>query len=169
MKRGNQKVKLIVQPLYSIIIWLILFLAMVSILIFPNIFWETERLIWKIAFNICISFMVLICAYSFLQITQIAIVSETGIIIKNAFGNIACIKWEMIVSITKEKLVTYDSRGQISLNWIVIRTENSQIANTRAENKRNIAPWQIKASKKNISIIEAFLKCYRSDLCIKIK
>ena len=167
MKRGKQKVKLTVQPLYSMIIWLILLLSMLALLIFPNILWEAEELLWKIAFNVCISFMALICAYSLLQITQIAIISETGIIIKNIFGNIAWIEWKMIVSMTIEKLVTYDSRGYISLNWIVIRTDNSQTANKCAKNKKNIAPWQIKANKKNIAIIKAFLEHYRPDLCIK--
>lgn len=115
MKRGKKKIKLIVQPLYSMIIWLILLLAMLMLLVFSNIFWEAEQSIWKIAFNVCISLMILICAYSFLRITQIAIILETGIIIKNIFGKIAWIEWEGIVSVTKEKLVTYDSRGHISL------------------------------------------------------
>lgn len=168
MKKDKQKIKLIVQPLYSMIIWLILLLAMTALLIFSNIFWEAEQSIWKITFSVCISLMAFICAYSFLHITQIAVISETGIIIKNIFGNIAWIEWKMIASVTKQKLVTYDSRGHISLNWIVIRTDNSQTANKCAENKRDIAPWQIKANKKNVAIIEEFLKRYRPDLCVKI-
>ncbi len=83
--------------------------------------------------------MALICAYLLLQITQIAIISENEIEIKNISGKIARI--DLIVSITKEKLITYDSRGQISLNWIVIRTDDSQTVNQCAKNKRNIAPW----------------------------
>ena len=167
MKRDKREVKILVQPLYSMIIWLTALLVMVALLIFPNIFWRTELLIWKIVFNIYFSLMVLICAFSFFQITQLAIISESGIIIENIFGNIACIEWNKIVSITKEKLITYDSRGIIALNWLVIRTDNSQIANNGVINKRNRSPWLIKANKKNIATIELSLKLYCPELFIK--
>lgn len=160
---------MIVQPLYSMIIWLILLLAMTAMLIFPNIYWKSDPLIWKIIFNVGFSVMALLCAYAFLHFVQIAVISQNGITIKNIFGNIAYIKWETIVSITKEKLVTYNSRGNIYLNWLVIKTDNSQTAIEPVTNKRNIAPWHIKATDKNIAIIEEYLKNYRPDLHIKNK
>lgn len=164
--KENKKIKLIVQPLYSMIIRVILLLAMITLLIFPNIFWQTKQLMWKIIYNIFFSLITLICLYSLLQIIQISIISKTGIIIKNIFGNIACIEWKMIASIRNEKLVTYDSRGTISLNWIVIRTENSQTAHKYAKNKSS-APWQINANTTNIAKINTALKLYRPDLSIE--
>ncbi len=146
------------------IMCLILLLAMTAILIFPNICWKEGLLIWKIVYNVCVSLMTLYCVYWLLEVIQIAIISETGITIRNIFGNIACIEWETIASVTKEKVVTHASRAQILFDWIIIRTDNSQTVNYLAKNKRNIAPWQIIANKKNMAIIKAALKRYRPVL-----
>lgn len=150
--------KLIVQPIYSILVWGFLSLIIITFIVFSNFLWKFEgELFWLITFNVFFVVLACVCICKFLNILQVAVISETGIVIKNLFTNIINIEWGSIIDIKMEKLITYDTRGVISLEWFIIRTDNSQIAQRGGVNKKNNGPWQIIANKKNIVLIQSLL------------
>lgn len=66
----------------------------------------------------------------------------------NLFHVIAVVKWIEISSVKKEKILTYDSREYICLDWIMIRTDEFQ-ENYRAKyNRKGVFPLLIIANKK---------------------
>lgn len=78
------------------------------------------------------------------------------------------ISWSDIKSITNEKLVTYNSRGHISINWIVIKTDDSQLAEIGGRNVLGKGPWQIKSTKKNIRVVRKFVNRFSKNVKMKI-
>lgn len=163
VRKNLPKVKLIVRPVYDAIAWAIMLLIMLAFSIVPNIIWKTDPLVWKIIDIIFFSVLAIMCAYILLQNCQFAELSDKGIDIKNVFGSIAFIAWEKVQSISIEKVCIYNSRAHIFVDWIVIRTGKPQEIYF-AKNKKNVPPWLITASKKNIAEMQVFLSVYRPDL-----
>lgn len=90
---------------------------------------------------------------------QFAEVDKEKIIIKNLFYTIAVLKWVEISSVKKEKILTYDTRGHICLEWLVIRTDDTQEVPYRAKhNTKGVFPILIIANKKNLDIIGKYIK-----------
>lgn len=53
MVKEKYKIKLVIQPIYSIVIWLVVVLGCIALLIFPNLFWkDSDSLVWKIVYNV---------------------------------------------------------------------------------------------------------------------
>ena len=94
-----------------------------------------------------------------LRFMEYAVIIEDKIIIYSPFGKIGSYKKEKIRSIKKEKLITYDSRGYISLQWIVIKTDSSLLKKGRINKKGNTF-CQIIASPKNISVLKQYADYY---------
>ena len=85
---------------------------------------------------------------------QFAIVDEKGILIRGLFYKIATLRWSDIKEITSEKVVTHNSRGGISLNWLIIKTDKKEDVHGRAgANRRKKSPWTIIANVRNRTII----------------
>ena len=66
----------------------------------------------------------------------------------------------------KEKILTYDSRGYICLDWLVIRTNETQEAPYRDKcNRKGVFPLLIIANKKTNQMLKfnffATLKFYK--------
>ena len=159
MKKNAKRI-LIVQPLYSIVIYFIISICGIMMLFLPVILrWKMETLFIRIIYYvIAVMFFVLglLCALRFMEY---AIVDDCGIVIKNPFGKIISLKFNVIESIKIKNLLTYSSRGYISVKWIIIRKDRSSIKEKILNKKRNEF-CQIKASKRNISILKLYAERY---------
>lgn len=156
----KNKIKLRVQPIYSIAIYYVLGLISVFFMFMPMLLsWERSSLIIEI---LCYLVLIFFCVYGFIQGTlhiQFAEIDKEKIIIKNLFYTIAVLKWVEISSVRKEKILTYDSRGHIYLEWLVIRTDDTQEVPYRAKhNAKGVFPILIMANKKNLDIIGKYIK-----------
>lgn len=161
MEKGK-KLFLRVQPVYTMIVWFILFCAFFFLATFPFWLWEREGA-W-IIYSVLMVLGALCLLVISIYYCQYAAIDEKGICIRNIFCTIAKAKWSGIYSITKQKLVTHESRGSISFNWLVIRSDKKDRVRGRGgENKRNRPPWYIIATKKNIAAIEKFCTVKRDE------
>ena len=156
----KNKIKLRVQPIYSIIIAFLLGLSFLFLMFMPTLLsWKKSSLIIEILGYLVLTFF---CVYWFIQGTlhiQFAEIDKEKIIIKNLFYTIAVLKWVEISSARKEKILTYDSRGNIYLEWLVIRTEETQQIPYRAKyNRKGEFPILIIANKKNFDIVGKYIK-----------
>ena len=130
------KIKLRVQPIYSIVIYFILGLISLFFVFMPMLLsWKESswliEFVWHFAMTL---FIVYGFAQGILHI-QWAEVDKEKMIIKNLFCVIAVLKWSEINRVKKEKILTYDSRGYICLDWLVIRTHETQKQPYRAKYK----------------------------------
>lgn len=155
----KNKIQLRVQPIYSIIIYYVLCLISLFLMFLPKLFTlEENGVIIKVIWCLI---MTSIFLYGFVQGTlhiQFAEIDNEKIIIKNLFQDIALIKWSEISSIRREKILTYDSRGYICFEWIVIRTKENQECHRARYNKKNTYPILIIANKKNFKILNRYIK-----------
>ena len=131
----------------------------------PKIFsWEITSDLALIVYNfISTVFIVggLLCSLRFMEF---ATLSESGILVKCPFRKIVSVSWDALVSIEKKKLLTYNSRGNIYMSWIVIKTGSASIPRKSRLNRRESTMIQIIASKKNIIALEAYARQY-CDKC----
>lgn len=155
----KKKMKLRVQPIYSIVIYFVLGLLFLFFMFMPTLLaWEESSLIIEILYYLVLT---LFCVYGFIQGTlhiQFAEIDKGSLVIKNLFRIITVVKWNEISSVKKEKILTYDSRGYICLEWIVIRTDESQEIYRAKYNRKGIFPILIIANKKNLSILGKYIK-----------
>ena len=110
---------------------------------------------------ICYLVLILFFVYGFVQGTlhiQFAEIDKESLVIKNLFHIIAVVKWNEISSVKKEKILTYESRGYICLDWIVIRTDEFQETYRAKYNRKGVFPLLIIANKKNLSILSKYIK-----------
>lgn len=158
--KKERKETLKVQPLYSIIICFIISVCGGIMLFVPAILtWEKNGLLTQtIYYTVSIMFIVL-GIISALRFMEYAVIIGNKIIIKNPFGEIASFTNDEIKSIEIENLITYASRGCISLQWIVIKTDGSTLRKSRL-NKKNNGFFQIVASPKNKSILMRYTDNY---------
>lgn len=160
----KNKIKLRVQPIYSIVIYFVLGLIFLFFMFMPTLLsWEESTLILEILYYLVST---LFCVYGFIQGTlhiQFAEVDKEKIIIKNLFHTVAVVKWSEISSVKKEKILTYDSRGYICLDWLVVRTDESQEVPYRAKcNRKGEFPLLIIANKKNFDIVGKYINIGQS-------
>lgn len=151
----KNKIKLRVQPIYSIVIYFVLGLIFLFFMFIPTLLsWKESTWIIEVLYYLV---MTLFFVYGFVQGVlhiQFAEVDKEKIIIKHLFHTIAVVKWTEISSVKKEKILTYDSRGHICLDWLVIKTDETQQTPYRAKyNRKGVFPILIIANKKNLSIL----------------
>ena len=155
----KNKIKLRVQPIYSIIIYYVLGLISFFLMFMPTILsWEDGRWFLKFVLYFILTFFLV---YGFIQGTlhiQFAEIDKESLVIKNLFRIITVVKWNEISSVKKEKILTYDSRGHICLEWIVIRTDESQEIYRAKYNRKGVFPILIIANKKNLSVLGKYIK-----------
>lgn len=157
MKKGKDA--LCIQPIYSIVIYYILGVISFTLILVPTLLsWEESKWMIKILwYVIMILFLVFGLIMGTLHI-QFAEIDKETIIIKNLFYIIADVKWNDVASVKKKRILTYDSRGYISLEWIVIRTDENQKIDKAKVNKKNVFPILIIANRKNLSILKKYVK-----------
>ena len=130
--------------------------------------WKTDLLPTQIIYYIISGVFIIGGLLGALRFMEYAIVSDSGIVIKIPFGTIAFISWQSVVSIEKKRLITYNSRCNIYMPWIVLRTDYTQIRVKSRLNKKGNTTFRIVASKKNLSVFEEYATQYCSaciDLC----
>lgn len=145
---------LLVQPLYSIVIYTFLSLLCLLCCFLPHLLkWENSKVLLKIIYYfIFTSGTILFLIISILCI-EFAFIDDQKIVIKNIFGEIVKVEWNECCSISKERILTYNSRSIIFLNWLIIKTDKAQKASRVRLNRKNVLPILIIASKKNIEAI----------------
>ena len=155
----KNKIKLRVQPIYSIIIYFVLGLIFVFFMFIPTLLtWEKSNWIIDILFYLIMSlFLVYSLLMGILHI-QFAIIDKEKVVIRNLFQVISEVKWSEVSSVKKEKKLTYNSRGYIYLDWIVIRTDESQDLYRAKYNKKNKFPILIIANKRNLYQLSKYVK-----------
>ena len=145
-----------VQPWYTMIMTAGVFICFVVFLFLGQIMsWEENSfsILWYFLMGIC----ALISLAIFIYYLQFAIVDEKGILIRGLFYKIAILCWSDIKEITSEKVVTHNSRGGISLNWLIIKTDKKEYVHGRAGiNRCKKSPWTIIANIRNRTIIENY-------------
>jgi len=129
-------------------------------LLLPTILlWEkSERFVQIIYYTISIGFIIL-GLFLTLRFTEYAIINDNEIIIKSVFGKIVSFKNHEIKSINMKNLITYDSRGYISLQWIVIKTDTCSLKRGGLNKKSNNF-CQFIASQKNMSVLRQYANYY---------
>ena len=138
-----------IQPIYTVLVGLFLFICGISLLLLPTILnWEKDSLGYEILFFAVALITAISGVLISLQGTQYAIVTDEEIIFKGIFIKTVIIKWQDVKSITKEKILTYNSRAQIFLEYIVIKTDEN--AKVKAPRKQTKKCCQILATKKNL-------------------
>jgi glucan phosphoethanolaminetransferase (alkaline phosphatase superfamily) len=152
MKKNKEIIR--VQPVYTILIWLILIIVFFAFLVFPIFVWEDQNMfseLWYILISILLTLSIIILVYYI----QVAILNEEGIIIRGLFYTIAKIRWADINKIEERSIVTYDNRIPVLLKWFIIYIKKQKNVKFKRGgiNKKNKAPWYIIATKKNREII----------------
>ena len=145
----EKKTILRVQPVYTMLIWFIALCCFITFLFLPQILkWEVyavDAIIYYCLMGLCAVTSLLILLYYI----QFAYVNSNGIVIKNLFYQITSLTWDEIHSINYQKIMTYDNRTNISLNWIVIKLHASEfVRGSAGRNRRKKSPWCIIATKK---------------------
>ena len=100
----ENKIKLRVQPIYSIIIYFVLGLIFVFFMFMPTLLtWEKSNWIIEILFYLIMSlFLVYSLLMGILHI-QFAIIDKEKVVIRNLFQVISEVKWSEVSSVKKEK------------------------------------------------------------------
>ncbi|MGM9682865.1 MAG: hypothetical protein ACI3XQ_04635 [Eubacteriales bacterium] len=99
----ERKKVLLIQPLYDIIVCFGISICGVIILFLPMILsWKTDLLPTQIIYYIISGVFIIGGLVGALRFMEYAIVSDSGIVIKNPFGTIAFINWQSVVSIYLE-------------------------------------------------------------------
>ena len=161
----KKKINLRVQPIYSIVIFYVLGLISLFFILMPTILsWKSSNLMIQIIWYLV---LILFFLYGFVKGTlylQFAEIDKECLVIKNLFHVIAVVKWSEISSVKKEKILTYESRGYICLEWIVIRTDESQETSRVKYNRKGVFPLLIIANKKNLSILSKYIKIIEKNI-----
>lgn len=153
----NKKI-LLVQPIYTLLIWGILLCCLIFFNFLPLLFnWDFAGF-YSIIYCCLFVILTLITLAKFLYYLQFAIIDNDGIIIRGIFFKTAKVLWEDIYDISHEKIVTYDNRENVALSWLVIKLDESELIHGRAGKNGSKSPWCIFASKKNISVISQYIQ-----------
>ena len=101
--------------------------------------------------------------------TQRAEISEHGITIYSVFfSTIKVIKWNELVDIRTESIVTFlSSYGyRYSKDWIVLYTDSSQKEKEHTlMNRKKTGPWYISCTKENITVLTEYIIKYAPHIC----
>lgn len=167
MEKNAKKIE--VQMRYNWIFPIVLGCVLIFFIFLPQFaFKNTEgQLVAKIFWYSIMSGGAVFCFIFASSYFQIGIIAENGIRLKSLFRTIIFIEWKDIKKIEIDKLPTMSSSTfkNWSYSWIVIYTSLDQNVKYGGVNKHKKGPWQIKATNKNIQIIDSFIKSY----CPQIK
>lgn len=150
-------------------VWFLVFLIL-SILVCMFAFFDSSHdTLWEIIllsillFSFLMFFIIVV-----LYMTQRAEINEHGITIYSVFfSTIKAIKWNELVDIKTESIVTFSSSyGYRSSNdWIVIYTDSSQKEKKHTlMNRKKTGPWYISCTKENITVLTEYVNKYASHI-----
>ncbi len=154
----KERKKLLIQPIYSIAVYYFLGICFLILLFLPKLFlWkQSDLLVTSLCYFCLLVFSITCFCIGTLHI-QFGIIHDNKIVIRDLFHIIAVIKREKILSIKTEKIITYYSRGVISLKWLVLRTDEMQNVYKARNNKKGAFPILIIANKRNIYLMNKFM------------
>ncbi len=152
-------------------VWFLAFLPLSTLVLTFAIFGISNDPLW-----IIILFSVLLLSFSIffiisaLYMTQRAEISEHGITIYSIFfSTIKVIKWNELVDIRTESIVTFSSSYgyRSSKDWIVLYTDSSQLEKVRnsINNRKKKGPWYIACTKENITVMTEYIIKYAPHIC----
>ena len=159
-----KKVFLRVQPIYKILVHLLLVLifSMPPLMLLLEYNEEINDIWYWISLIVFVAILIPYI-FLFLRYFEWAIVDEQGITIKCLFGTINFFSWKDIahIKVVKDELrparYNVTRKAVVLLKWITIKTSIGEQANLGFNKKKNKAIW-ITANKKNIEIINLFAK-----------
>ncbi len=145
-----------------LLIWVLMF----AIFGFSNDpFWEI------ILFSVLLFFFSIFFIIRALYMTQQAEISEEGIIIYSViFSTIKVIKWNELIDVRTESLITFTSANggySSSKDWIVLYTDSSQQEKVHngINNRKKNGPWYIACTKENLTVITEYIIKYAPHIC----
>ena len=147
-----------VQPIYTMIIWGVLFgLMMIMVFLEKIMNWEKSEIGITLIYYCFMGMCATVALIIFLYYLQFALIDENGIVIRGLFYKITEMRWIDIKEISIERVCTYDNRSQVYLRWIILKLNNNECIKGRAgRNRKGKSPWYIIASKKNLAIIKNY-------------
>ena len=133
------------------------------------IFGTSNDPLWVIILSLSLVFFFLIFfAIEALYMTQRAEISEHGIAIYSIFfSTIKVIKWNELIDIRTQSIVTFSSAYgyHSSKDWIVLYTDLSQKEkNHTLMNRKKTGPWYISCTKRNITVLTEYVNKYASHI-----
>lgn len=146
-----------VQPLYTTIMWGLLTCTLIFFIFLPILLGWDYKSAYGVVWAILMSFLAVVCLLHFVYYIQYAHVNDEELTIKGLFRTIVKIKWGEIQSISIDNVITYDSRANIYLNWLVIKKhKEDQVKGRGGINRKNKSPWYIIVTKKNVEILRRY-------------
>ncbi len=151
-------------------VWFLWGFSLVPLLL-PLIFGITENdsLAVVICFLTLVSLGSIFLFINALYMVQYAEVSDRGIIIHSLFSTIKEIKWNELIDLRTESVVTFSSAygHRSSEDWIVLYTDSSQKAKEKSPfNRKKRGPWYIDGTSHNITVLADYAKEYAPHICI---
>ena len=151
--------------------WFLAFLTLSTLVLTFAIFGISNDPLWIIIlFSVLLLSFSIIFIISALYMTQRAEISEHGITIYSIFfSTIKVIKWNELVDIRTESIVTLSSSYgySSSKDWIVLYTDSSQLekAHNGINNRKKKGPWYIACTKENITVMTEYIIKYAPHIC----
>ena len=151
--------------------WFLAFLPVSTLVLTFAIFGISNDPLWIIIlFSVLLLSFSIIFIISALYMTQRAEISEHGITIYSIFfSTIKVIKWNELVDIRTESIVTFSSSYgySSSKDWIVLYTDSSQLekAHNGINNRKKKGPWYIACTKENITVMTEYIIKYAPHIC----
>ena len=149
--------------------WFLVFLPLLTFVIVIAIFDSSRDSLWIMAvFSALLFFFSAFFILCALYMTQRAKISEHGIVIYSIFfSTIKVIKWNELIDLKTESLVTFSSSYgyRSSMDWIVLYTDSSQKENKHNPfNRKKAGPWYIACTKENITVLTEYVNEYASHI-----
>ena len=150
-------------------VWFLVFLTLSMFVFMFAIFDSSHDTLWAIVLSsILLLFFSTYSIITALYMTQRAEISEHGITIYSIFfSTIKVIKWNELIDIRTESVVTFSSAYgyRSSKGWIVLYTDSSQKEKERKPfNRKKAGPWYISCTKENITVLTEYVNKYASHI-----
>lgn len=150
-------------------VWLLAFLPLLAWGGTLAIFGTSRDPLWVIMlFSILLFFFSIFFIICALYMTQRAEISEQGIAIYSIFfSTIKIIKWNEMIDIRTESIITFSSAygHRSSKDWIVIYTDSFQKGKERNPfNRKKAGPWYITCTRDNITVLTEYVNKYASHI-----
>lgn len=146
-------------------VWFLAFLPLVALVLTFVIFGISNDPLWVIIlFSILLLFFSIFFIIRALYMTQRAQISEHGITIYSIFfSTIKVIKWNELVDLRTESVVTFSSvyGYRSSQDWIILYTDfpkKEKVHNLM--NRKKTGPWYISCTKENLTILTEYIIKY---------
>ena len=140
--------------------WLLPFLYGIS---------ENDSLVVTVCFFTLVSLGSIFLFLNALYTVQYAEINERGITVCSIILPIKEIKWEELVDIRTESVVTFSSAygHRSSEDWIVLYTDPSQKAKEKHPfNRKKRGPWYIGGTDRNVTVLADYVRKYAPHIYV---